>query len=79
MHKFSVFKSARRCNNLYVKSINTALLAKSIFGVAPKIYNKLPRSVCQLEELVEFKKTLFTLLVKKAYYSLREFITDEKL
>jgi hypothetical protein len=76
MNQFSVFNSARRCHKIYTRSTKTAFLAKSIFGMAPKIYNKLPKNLSKLEDLVEFKKSLFTLLIKKAYYSLNEYLTD---
>lgn len=76
INQFSTINSARRCNKIYSQSFKTALLTKSFFGTAPKIYNKLPKDIAKLEGILELKKSFFRFLVRKAYYSLTEYLSD---
>ena len=62
-------------NKLCNIKCKTALMTKSFFGNAPKIYNKVP-DVIKIMPLMKFKKALSTLLIDKCYYTLDEFLTD---
>jgi hypothetical protein len=54
----------------------TALLRKSILGMATKIYNFLPDAL-KCQDLHIFKKDLKNKLVERAYYTLDEFFNDQ--
>lgn len=53
----------------------TSLMQKSFFGIAPKIYNKIPENIKKMP-LVKFKKTLASLLIDKCYYKIEDFLND---
>lgn len=74
--QFSTFNSCRQKDKIYTGPFKTALLSKSIFGMAQKIYNKLPKNIARLDDLSEFKKRLYKFLVEKAYYSVGEYLSD---
>lgn len=73
--KFSEVGSSRRSGKLHLVPAKTALLHKSIFAMAPKIYNKLPKCL-RLKETATFKAKLQLFLVQQAYYSVEEFMND---
>lgn len=80
-HLFLSFKElssrSRRDNTvLCSQSANTALMRKSIFCMAPIIYNKLPKSWKEENSKI-FKKRLQKFLEKKAYYNISEFLNDK--
>lgn len=56
----------------------TALMKKSFFGMAPKIYNKIPDSIKQLP-LHNFKKIMYSLLIEKCYYTVEDFLNDSEI
>jgi hypothetical protein len=56
----------------------TALMRKSILGMAPRIYNKIPISIRTLD-IVLFKKNLTKLLIRKCYYSTQDFLNDSDM
>jgi hypothetical protein len=74
--QFSVFNSCRQKDKIYTGPFKTALLRKSIFGMAPKIYNKFPKNITTLDDLSEFKKRLYKFLAEKAYYSVGQYLSD---
>lgn len=53
----------------------TALMQKSILCMAPKIYNKIPNDIVNLD-LNTFKNKLHEMLVSKCYYKITEFLND---
>lgn len=57
---------------LQVEHGNTALFSKSIFVMAPQIYNKLPQEIRTLP-LTLFKKKLKSFLINKCYYTMTDF------
>lgn len=65
-------------NLLQVGGHNTALLKKSVFGMGPIIYNKIPDSIKKYP-IAMFKKKLTALLVEKCYYSVNDFLNDSNL
>lgn len=71
--QFSVFNSIRQQHKIVNKRSKTALCAKSVFGMAPKIYNKLPQSI-RATEGQEFKKLLLEFLTRNAFYSVKEYL-----
>lgn len=74
MDLFMNYNSVRLRHKLCFMKTKTALLKKSVLGMAPKIYNKLPRAMHDIDNLYEFKKKLNIFLAEKAYYSIREFL-----
>lgn len=62
-----------KCRNV---SCRTKCLRKSVFCMAPIIFNRVPPSVRALPNLSAFKRKLNDLLTKKAYYTIEEFLSD---
>lgn len=56
---------------------STAFYDKSILGMAPRLYNKLPKSIRDANQLHSYKALLRNFLVEKAYYSVQEFLDDK--
>jgi hypothetical protein len=73
LNEFSVFNSVRQRHKIANKRSKTALRAKSAFGMAPKLYNKLPDSI-RRSEMPEFKKHLLDFLTQNAFYSIKEYL-----
>lgn len=67
----------RRHNNL-LKAMprKTAVFSRSILGMGPKIFNKLPKALRDIENLFHFKRELNKFLLERNYYNLNEFFTD---
>lgn len=76
---FKNLKSKRRHNEICTESHNTALYTKNFLGMAPRIYNKMPRTIRELDKISDFKKTFLKLLHNKTYYSVDEYLTDKSL
>jgi FtsZ-interacting cell division protein YlmF len=57
------------------KQCKTALARKSVLGMAPKIYNKIPSAIKKLQ-LGHFKNKLKLLLINKCYYNIQQFLND---
>lgn len=74
---FQQFKSIRLRNKINSLPSKTALFRKSIFGMAPKIFNKIPNELRNTDDMISFKSKLFKFLVDKAYYSISEFLLDD--
>lgn len=53
----------------------TTLLKKSIFGMGPDIFNKIPPEIRDAP-FQKFKKKLILLLLEKCYYSIDDFLAD---
>jgi hypothetical protein len=68
-------KSRRHGHKLKAPVAKTTLKGNSIFCMAPKILNKLPKAIKDANIHV-FRKKLTSLLTTKAYYTLTEFLTD---
>lgn len=56
----------------------TALMRKSVFGFAPRIYNKVPNVIKNMTVL-KFKRALNQILIEKSYYTVDEFLNDDSL
>lgn len=70
------FPRNRRDNSqLCLHSAKTALMSKSVFCMAPKIYNKIPQSYKALTTNL-FKNKIRNLLTDKCYYNINDFLTD---
>lgn len=83
IHLFPTFTRTRTTamrskykNLLCTGQFNTALLKKNIIGMAPIIFNKLPNSIKD-QPFRKFKQLLSSLLLKKCYYSVTDFLNDE--
>lgn len=66
----------RKCDKIRHAALKTVKMAKTVLGMAPKIYNRLPRDIRSIENINNFKKTLSNFLIDKAYYSINEYLTD---
>lgn len=66
-------RNSRHPQNLFPVSANTALMRKSVFCLASKIYNKLPINFRMLP-LNQFKHKLLTFLIENCFYSISEFL-----
>ena len=69
-------RNRRDQNQLCLHESKTALMRKSVFCMAPIIYNKLPKSWRELNN-VQLKKRLKSFLTGKAYYNINEFLTEQ--
>lgn len=65
-------------NMLSLPKCNTALFKKSVFYMAPLIYNKVPNNIKEMP-INLFKRGLFALLVDKCYYRINEFLEDKSI
>jgi hypothetical protein len=66
----------RRREDLCTFVAKTALMRKSVYSVAIKIYNKLP-SELKLTPIPVLKRKLMTLLLSKCYYSISTYLNDD--
>lgn len=76
----SQYRKLRDKNKLELKVpfAGTALMRKSFFCMAQRIFNKLPCSIKKLN-LVNFKRKLCTILIQKCYYCLSDYFDDSSL
>lgn len=68
-------RNRRDNSRVCLHSAGTALMRKSVFCMAPIIYNKCPKAWKELPLLL-FKKTLRKFLAYKAYYSINDFFNE---
>lgn len=59
-------------NNIQHK---TALYAKSVFVMAPKIYNRIPNYIKECNDYNLFKSKLFKFLIDHTFYSVSDFMS----
>lgn len=69
-------RTQRDKSRLYIPKTNTALMYKSVFHMAPVIFNKLPAELRNLHFNL-FKQKLRSMLCQKCYYSLSDFLLDK--
>lgn len=65
-------------NKLCHVKCKTALMQKSFFGIAPRIYNKLPNTIKNLT-VSQFKRALNEYLLIKCYYTIDSFLNDDSM
>lgn len=70
-------ESERRKYQIQAFPCRTNYLSKSIFGMASKIYNHLPKKLLVIEDIMVFKREINKLLLSKTYYSVAEFFADK--
>uniref|UniRef100_A0A2A4JUV6 Reverse transcriptase domain-containing protein n=1 Tax=Heliothis virescens TaxID=7102 RepID=A0A2A4JUV6_HELVI len=68
-------RSRRDNDKLCIVPCNTALMHKSVFCLAPVIFNKVPKSIRQLP-LNKFKIKFKEFLIAKCFYNLNEYLND---
>jgi hypothetical protein len=79
-HLFVSFKSKRLRNKILNLMIpKTRLYQKNVVGMAPKIYNKLPKCIAEIDHVNKFKTTLKDFLSRKCYYSIKDFLDDKEI
>lgn len=69
-------RQQRDALRLCVPRTNTTLMYKSVFHMAPVIYNKLPKEIRAMNTAL-FNKNLKHLLVNKCYYNLNDYLNDK--
>lgn len=75
----SLFKpllSKRNNKKICSQSSRTAQLSKSVFCMAPRIYNHLPKEILNCTSTAKLKLVLKQFLTNKAYYSIDEYLND---
>lgn len=77
LHLFDTLRSKRHQHKIKSMKLNTALLRNNIFGMIPKIYNHLPNSILQEQNIGTFKNNLKKLLLSKCYYRVDKFLNDK--
>lgn len=68
-------RSRRDQYKVCVRNSKTSLMHKSVFCMAPLIYNKLPLPLRELSTTL-FQRKLRIILTNKCYYKINEFFTD---
>lgn len=71
-------RNRRDNSRLCLRSANTTLMRKSVCCMAPEIYNKLPKTLKDLN-LALFKKKLRNFLVDKAFYSVSDYLLEKHI
>lgn len=71
----TVTRNRRDNSKLRSHIAKTALMKKSIFCMAPTIYNKIPKEHKDLDANM-FKKKMRNLLTEKCYYHINDFLND---
>lgn len=71
---FDKLKSRRYMLKISNVPHKTALFNKSFFGMASKIYNKIPIDILSTKEFPVFKNKLRKFLINKAYYTIQDFL-----
>jgi hypothetical protein len=62
--------------DLHVQYCRKDLFKKSVVNTGIKLYNKVPDNIKHLENCNRFKKELRSFLLKHAFYSVDEFISN---
>jgi exonuclease III len=74
-HLFPKYTSLRRCDCLVARpNVKTALFGNGVFGMASKIYNRLPADIRKCDNFLTFKRRLFDYLTEKTFYSIKEYL-----
>lgn len=73
-----VSRNRRDQYKVCVRNPKTTLMRKSIFSMAPFIYNKIPLSLRELPTSL-FQRKLRTILLNKSYYKINEFMNDNSV
>lgn len=50
-NQFPSYNSVRQRGKINNRPFKTALLSKSVFGMAPRVYNKLPRLILDIDNV----------------------------
>lgn len=75
-NSFGHFRSLRYGSKVSAPRHVTALYRKNIFGMAPTIFNKLPKAIRDAQDIQLFKTKLKNYLLDKIYYSVNEYLSD---
>lgn len=73
---FKYRQRSRLQDTLEVAGAKTHLFRQSFFGVAPTVYNKIPKEIRTVDNTKMFKDKLRSYLIDKCYYSVNSFLTD---
>jgi hypothetical protein len=59
--------------DIHVQSYKTDIYKKSVLNMGPKVYNKLPRYIKEIDNYKAFKKELKLFLLRHTFYSVEQF------
>lgn len=71
-----VMRNIRDNSKLQIPGSKTAFLQKSVVFMSRKIYNKMPKTLKDLDDNI-FRTKLKQLLINKCYYNINDFMTDK--
>lgn len=76
---FEHVRRERRRDQLCLMICKTALFRNSVFAMALIVYNKIPKSIRDSDDLNIFKNLLYKFLTDKTYYTVKEFLNDKSV
>lgn len=76
MHLYNHPESTRHKNKICTTQHKKAIFNKNILGMAPKIYNKLPKHIIDIKDIGLFKKKLYDFLAMKCYYQINDYLNE---
>lgn len=75
----NIGRSLRNENRLLLPTSRLALHSNSPFVMCTKLYNKLPDSIKKEQKNKHFLRKLKNILLKKCYYSIKEYLEDKNI
>lgn len=76
IHLYNHPKSIRYKNTICLTRHKKAVFTKNFLGMAPKIYNKLPKQIIDITNKDLFKKCLNEFLAAKCYYTINDYLNE---
>lgn len=77
LNLFNTYRSERYKYKVSAFSRATTLFDKSVYGMATRIFNNIPKEIRETDDVDLFKHKLNKLLVAKTYYSIDDFFNDK--
>lgn len=74
---FDKFNTRRLNKKLKMPTSKCTLFSKSFFCMGPKLYNHLPKTLRDIDNLQSFKTNLKQFLINKAYYTVNDYLLDK--
>lgn len=75
----TVVRNRRDKHKLRAQASKTALLQNSVYCMGSKLFNKIPKSLKECNNINIFKSKLNAFLINKCYYNVKEFLNDKIL
>jgi hypothetical protein len=61
--------------DIHIQSYKTDIYKKNVINMGPKVYNKLPGYIKEIDSYKAFKKELKLFLLLHTFYSVEEFVS----